>query len=165
MHRFLACLLVLPAAVSSLAAQPGPGEPIRLTVHPAALPTPSLQHRLLPDRRDQGPGNAAALYYRSMAMLWENTPLFKDLKEDHWDQWLALPLKELPRDEMKEKLGWARHMFRELEQAAGCRDCTWQLEGRSEGLGLLLPEVQGFRRVGAAVAAKARFEIAQGQLA
>ena len=33
----------------------------------------------------------------------------------------------------------------EIEVASHYKDCDWQIEDRPEGIGLLLPEVQGFR--------------------
>jgi hypothetical protein len=57
----------------------------------------------------------------------------------------------------------ARHLLAELQQAALRRDCDWQLEGRSEGFGLLLPELNGYRRVAEVIAVQARLEIAEGQ--
>jgi len=78
-------------------AQPQPGEPIPLTLHPAAPPKPSLKYRLLPDRREQQPGNAATLYYRALAMFAENQALLKEIQCEYWGAWRSMPLKELPR--------------------------------------------------------------------
>jgi hypothetical protein len=63
---------------------------------------------------------------------------------------------------MEGKLALGRNMFHEIELAARCRRCDWQLEGRPEGFGLLLPEVQGFRSVGSMIASRARYHIARG---
>ena len=37
----------------------------KLTVHPAAAPSPALRYRLLPEVRDQQTGNALLLYYKA----------------------------------------------------------------------------------------------------
>jgi hypothetical protein len=162
-RRAVGLMAVLTLALAGWA-QPQPGEPVSLTLHPAAPPKPSLKYRLLPDRRDQQPGNAAALYYRAVAMLVENQPLFKEIQSEYWDNWRSMPLKELPRPEVHDKLRMARHLLAEVEQAAQRRDCDWLLEGRSEGLGLVLPELSIFRRVACLLAVRARLEIADGQL-
>ncbi len=66
-------------------------------------------------------------------------------------------------EQVREKLALARRLLHEVELAARCKDCDWQIEDRPEGFGLLLPEVQGFRYVAVVLAVKARYEIAQGK--
>jgi hypothetical protein len=164
MRHVCACLVPpLVLLVPARAEERKPGDPVPLVVSAAAAPTPSLKYHLLPADRDQTDGNAAALYYRSWALLAENREFFKDLKEEHWYEWAEMPLEDLPLQEIEGKMALARHMFHEIELAARCRRCDWQLEGRPEGFGLLLPEVQGFRSVGYTLAVRARFHIARGE--
>ena len=139
------------------------GDPLPLLVSGAPTPTPSLKYRLAPDRRELIPGNAATLYYRTYALLWENSVLFKDLKEKHWYEWTSMPLDQLPRDEVRQKVQAAKHMIREINLAGRRRDCDWQLDGRSDGIGLLLPEVQGYRTLASVLAVKTRLAIAEGR--
>jgi hypothetical protein len=162
MRRILSVLLVF-VAVSFVQADARPGDPIRLVVSPAAAPKPSMKYRLMPDRRDLTPGNAATLYYRAMASFVENSQLLKEIREQYWYDWLETPVKDLPMDQLREKLGQARRLLHEVELASRCKDCDWQIEDRSEGIGLLLPEVQGFRYVAVVLAVRARYEIAQGK--
>jgi hypothetical protein len=162
--RHVTAGLVLPLVllVPARAEERKPGDPIPLVVSAAAAPTPSLKYHLLPADRDQTEGNAATLYYRAWATLAENKAFFMDLREPHWYEWLDTPLADLPLQEMEGKLALGRIMFQELELATRCRRCDWQLEGRPEGFGLLLPEVQGFRSVGSMIASRARYHIARG---
>jgi hypothetical protein len=162
--RHVSACLVLPLVllVPARAEERKPGDPIPLVVSAAAAPTPSLKYHLLPADRDQTDGNAATLYYRSWAILAENREFFKDLSEPHWYEWLDTPLADLPLQEMEGKLALGKIMFLEIELAARCRRCDWQLEGRPEGFGLLLPEVQKFRAVGSMIASRARYHIARG---
>jgi hypothetical protein len=163
MSRTLGCLIVLFGAVTTVTAQTRqPGDPIRLTLHPAALPVPASAYRVLPDGREMLPGNAAALYYRAFAPLADNTSLFDEVKSGQWDLWLEKPLKELPLAEVRSKLEVVAPLLHELDLAAHRRDCDWQLEGRSEGIGLLLPEVQTFRQTAKVIAVRARYEMAEG---
>jgi hypothetical protein len=157
----IVALLILPPFADAQA--PQPGEPIRVAVSAAAVKKPSLQYHLVPPDEDLKPGNAATMYYRAMAGLFEYGDLVKDLKEEHWDNWLAVPLKDLPKGDVSERLTMARNLFHEIELAGRLRDCDWQIEGRPEGFGLLLPELQSYRRVGTLLAVKARYEMAQGQ--
>lgn len=163
MSRVLAALTAFLTLALTVSAQPQPGEPVALTLHPAAPPKPSLKVRLLPDRRDQQPGNAATLYYRALAMFVENPELLKEVHAESWETWRTLPLKELPRLEVHDKLHRARHLLAEFDLAAQKRDCDWQLEGRPEGIGLLLPDLQGYRHVAVVLVVRARMEIAEGQ--
>ena len=98
-----------------------------------------------------------------MASFVENPALLKEIREHYWTEWLETPLKDLPMDQVREKLALARHLLHEVEVAARCKDCDWQIEDRPEGIGLLLPEVQGFRNVAVVLAVRARYEIAQGK--
>jgi len=138
---------------------------IAVSVGPAATPTPLLAYRLLPDPRELKPGNAAALYYRTEAMFVENAPLLKEFRENYWSEWQAMPLKDLPQAEMDGKIRMARYFLRELEHASLQRDCDWNTSGREEGIGLLLPDVQGFRMFAGVLAAKARLQIARKEYA
>jgi hypothetical protein len=158
-------LLLLALAPSARGQSPQPGEPVPLTLGPAAAPTPSLQYRLLPARDEQTPGNAATLYYRSLTLFSENKALLDDIKQQHWDDWLEGSLQDLPLKEVGERLRFARHLLHEVDLASRCRGCDWQLDNRPEGAGLLLPEVQTYRRVGTLLAVRARYEMAQGQWA
>ncbi len=163
--RHVCAALVLPLVllVPARAQERKPGDPVPLVVSAAAAPTPSLKYHLLPADRDQTDGNAATLYYRAWALLAENREFFKDLHEEHWYQWAEMPLEDLPLEEIEGKLALGRHMFHEIEVAARCRRCDWQVEGRPEGFGLLVPDVQGFRSVGTTLAVRARYHIARGE--
>ncbi len=143
-------------------AQPPAEKPISLNVYPSALPKPSIKYRLLPDERELQAGNAAALYYRAEASFVENQGLLKEIHSEKWDIWAATPIQELPLAEVREKVRMFNRIVVELEQAAHRKDCDWLLEGRSEGIGLLLPEVQTFRRMAFVLAVRARLEIAEG---
>jgi hypothetical protein len=165
MSRTCTCLAVLLAAVSPLAAQTRqPGDPIPLTLTPTAPPTLSLKYRLLPDRHDQVPGNAATLYYRTEALFVENGDLLTNVKAAVWSTWAETPLKELPLDEVGNRLATVRGLMHEMDMAARRRDCDWQTEGRPEGIGFLIPDVQGFRSLAAVLAVRARYAMARGEL-
>ncbi len=164
MPRTIVCLSFLLVAVSPLAAQVRPqGEPVSLTLHPAASPEPSLKYRLLPDRTELVPGNAATIYYRSEAMFAENRYLLDDIQEDHWDRWFIAPVKDLPLPQVDEKVQFARNFLHEIEVATHYRRCDWEVDSRSEGVGLLTPDLRGFRRAALLLGVRARYEMARGQ--
>jgi hypothetical protein len=66
-----ACWVVL---LSSLSVRAGDETlpPTKLTLRPAALPSPALRYRLLPELREQKPGNAAPHYLRAAEVLKAN---------------------------------------------------------------------------------------------
>jgi hypothetical protein len=140
-------------------------EPLRLSLHPAALPKPSLKYRLLPDRGEQEPGNAATLYYRSEAMYVDNKPLLLDVQGGAWDVWADMPLKDLPLTDIRAHLDSAEPLLREVDRAALLRECDWQLDRRPEGIALLIPDVQGFRGIARVLAVRVRYAIARGNFA
>ncbi len=162
MFRAVRILLVYFAFTSvAFAEERKPGDPLPLLVSAAPALAPSLKYRLAHDRRDLVPGNAATLYYRTHAILYENPELMKDLKEIHWSEWSGTALQDLPREQVRLKLHDARHVLREAELAGRRRECDWQLDGRDEGLGLLLPEIQGYRGLATVMAVKARLDMAE----
>jgi hypothetical protein len=163
MRRILSVFIVFAVAVPFVHADARPGDPIRLVVSPAAAPKPSLKYRLMPDRRDLKPGNAATLYYRAMAYFVENSQLLKEIGEQYWYDWMETPVKDLPMAQVGDKLALLQRFLHEIEVAAHYKDCDWQIEDRPEGIGLILPEVQKFRAVAVVLAVRARYEIAQGK--
>ena len=60
--------LLAPASPALGQAKESPA--IKLTVRPAAAPAPALKYLLLPELRDQTPGNAALLYQRAHSPEW-----------------------------------------------------------------------------------------------
>src|SRR5579884_4377178 len=162
MSRTLAGLVLLLTAAAAAAQERQPGEPIPLTVSPAAAATPALKYRLLPGGQDLVPGNAAVQYYRSLAVFSENRTLLDELNAGHWDTWLKMPLTELPLDQVAGKLGMFAPLLAGLEEAARRRDCDWQLADRPDGIFLLLPELQKCRMVARIIAVRARYRLARG---
>jgi hypothetical protein len=159
----IALLVVVTIATAAQGQARQPGEPVTLRLYPMAPAVPSLRYRLLPDPQELTAGNAAAGYYRALASFVENAPLLAEIKKDYWSTWASQPLKELPLTEAKQKLSMCRHLIREVEIAARKRSCDWEIDGRPEGIGLLLPDVQGYRHIANVLAVKARIAIAEKQ--
>jgi hypothetical protein len=165
MSRVLAALSLVVLFVPGAAAQlPRAGEPVRLAVSPAPLPAPSLQYRLLPDRRDLVAGNAATIYYRSLSMFAENRFGLQEFHSDEWEQWFSTPVPDLPRQEVRDKLGLIRNFLHEVEVAAHYQRSDWEPEGRLDGLNFLPPDVSGLRRVALILGVRARLELADGHV-
>jgi hypothetical protein len=133
---------------------------IRLSVSPAPAPRPALRYRLLPELREMNPGNPIAGYMR--CMLEQQRFFFDKEAFERREELLAMPLKELPALELEE---YGRLALRHADRAARLDNPDWQvlLKLKSDGINLLLPEVQQIRSVARALAVRFRSEIALGR--
>jgi hypothetical protein len=149
-------LVALAVAAASAWAQ----QAASLTIRPTPAPAPALKYLLLPDVGDLKPGNAVVDYYRTFSpetiSTWRSDALGRKA-----EAWCKMPLSELPRKEIKNTARW---VLEQLDDGARRDQCEWQMESRvrSEGVGLLLPDLQGFRTLVSFLAARARVEIAEG---
>jgi len=156
--------VVTVMAAMALAAPPLWADEVKsipLALRPAAAPSPALKYKLLPEMEDQSPGNAALLYYRAYSPEWQTQK--RDPKYyEKLDKWLATPIKELPREEMKWLL--SSPILKEVDLAARREFCNWELTSRvrKESYRLLLPDIQGLRDFAKLLAARARLEFAEG---
>jgi hypothetical protein len=132
-------------------------------LHPAPAPEPVLKYQMLPELQDHTPGNAALLYYRAFSPEW-SSQIRKPGMSDKVVKAAQTPLKSFPREEMR----WLEnfHGLREVDRAARRQYCDWEMTERlrSEGINLLLPDMQGLREFGRLLAARARLEMADGHL-
>lgn len=162
MRYGLTCLAVLLAAAATPGQAPPEREPIKLTLSPAAAPSPALKYVLLPELSDQTPGNAALEYYRAFSPEWWGH-IRQQKTQETITKALETALKDLPRKD----LAWlpTNHMLRQVDRAARREHVDWGMAERlrREGFGLLMPDVQSLRQIGTLLAVRARLEIAEGR--
>jgi hypothetical protein len=156
-------LVILLTVVAAAPAQvPSETEPIKLTLSPAVAPSPALKYVLLPELKDQTPGNAALEYYRAFSPEWWGHIRQPKTWESITNA-LQMPLTDLPRKE----IGWleGNHMLRQVDNAARREYIDWGMAERlrREGFGLLVPDIQSLRQIGTLLAVRARLEIAEGR--
>lgn len=151
--------------VSTQPARPTPPPevvPISLVVHSAPEPQPALKYLLLPDIRDQSPGNAALLYYRAFSPEWWG---FQRQQKDWYEQ-LDKVQKAPLQEALKASLPFSldRGLLKEVDLAARREFCDWEMTPRlrQDGMGFLLPDMQGFRTIGKMLAVRTRVEMARG---
>lgn len=166
MRAFLVLVVVaLPAF-----AQPKEALPVtKMTLRAAAAPTPALRYELLPGYRDKVSGNAALSYHRAMLLKGENRevdPNAAAMRDQRLDEMASGPLKDIKVKELRSYLSIYRLVFRELENGARRDHCDWDLEKRidSEGIGVLLPEVQRTRELARLLSLRCRMHMAEGKL-
>ena len=181
MTRYAAALLVLagcllPAAVQA-EDEPETPPPTVILIRPTASPVPALKYKLLPDRRNLIPGNAAIFYHRAIEYSIEaygnqrveaaraKTPL-KQLaaEEETAGSWLTQPLATLPREAVRKRLESFRNSLREVELGARREFCDWEFQRRDEGFNLLLMDLQETRALCRLLVLKTRLEIADGRI-
>jgi hypothetical protein len=158
-------------------AQREPPAPTEITIRPAKAPVPALKYRLLPESRDQVPGNAAVFYHRAIEMILESRgyehiqstkvkPSPKAPRSD--DQtifgWVSGPLRNIPRDEARQALERFRAALHEVELGALRRNCDWELDRPDAGFDLRLPEIQQVRALGRLVALQVRLNVLDGRI-
>ena len=143
--------------------QPGGGQvqTVRLLVQPAAAPMPAMSIQLLPGMLDRLPGNAVGTYGIALQQMPADET---EADRERIEAWLKTAPPALPRDEVRKVLARYAQSFRYAVLAGRYERCDWDLPVRQEGFNLLLPNLQGFRRLGRMLALDARLALAEGRL-
>jgi hypothetical protein len=160
MPRTLLCCAVLAVLPLTARADPTPGTPetvIRLNVAPMDAPKPALRYVLLPELREMNPGNPVQGYLRCFAE--QQNFFFKKENCDRRDQLLAMPLRDLPAQEVQ---AYGGHALRQADWAARLDKPDWEilLRLKIDGIGLLIPDVQQMRTLANALKVRFRGEVA-----
>jgi hypothetical protein len=161
--RFLVCGLGVFMIVVSCRADgdaAGTETLIRLTVSPAAAPKPALRYQLLPELKEMNPGNAVQAYFKC---FMEQQKFFFDKEAfERREKLLAMPLRDLRSQELAEYNGFA---LRQADWAARLDHPDWQilLKLKTDGVALLLPDVQQIRALPNALKVRFRAEVALGR--
>jgi hypothetical protein len=136
--RTFLCCAALAACALPCRAEPTmtPTETvIRLTVQPMAAPRPALRYLLLPELKEMTPGNPIPNYLRTL-----------------FDQDLNAERESINREALSQ-----------ADRAARMDKPDWQIlpKLKTDGIGLLLPDVQKMRQLATDLQARFRDEIAQ----
>src|SRR5208282_8986 len=95
---------------------------IRLTVDPAAVPTPALRYLLLPQLKEMNPGNPIQGYLKC---FMEQQKFFFDKESfQRREKLLVMPLKELPAQDLRNYGGFA---LTQADWAARLDTPDWQI--------------------------------------
>jgi hypothetical protein len=133
---------------------------IRLSVPPARAPKPALRYQLLPELKEMNPGNPIQNYFKC---FMEQQRFFFDKEAyERREKFLAMPLKELPARELENYGGIA---LSQADWAARLDNPDWQilLKVKTDGVGLLLPDLQEMRPLAIALKVRFRAEVALGR--
>jgi hypothetical protein len=167
MSRILLSCWVIAATAALAAAQPRPEPPRPLHLSPNRPPVPVLRFTLLPELRDQEPGDAWPLYKKAGALIARLPPDSSDRAGifDAIDRWQKLSYADLPRDEACKVLAIYREPLALLEKASRCESCNSEIPERirKAGVNTLLTEVQQMRSAVRLLCLKALLELAEDQ--
>jgi hypothetical protein len=164
MIRCIAQFAVLALCAGNAAAQQE-APLIRLTLEPMAQPVPALRYTLLPQVRDRQSGNAMMRYYRAFSPEWQghrrDPKFFKTL--DELNEKPLRDVKSIEIDALMRSLSTG--ILKEVDLGARRSYCDWELNERirEDGIGLLLPDAQGFRELARLLKLRARQELLAGQ--
>jgi hypothetical protein len=151
------CALVLFPALGRADEPPAPTETvIRLTVQPMAAPQPALRYQLLPELREMNPGNPILGYLK--CFMEQNNFFHNKESVDNREKWQTMPLGDLPK-----LRGYGGHALRRADDAARLDRPDFQilLKAKSDGIYLLVPELQQLRMLAAALKVRFRGEVAE----
>jgi hypothetical protein len=131
--------------------------PIR--VSPEALPIPAMKYTLLPDLRDCQPGNQIPAFYKC---FMERHAFYREkAMVDQREKWSTAPLADLANE--KELVGYGGSGLRQADYAARLDQVDWGIthQLKTEGIALLLPDVQQLRELAGALKVRMRGEVAR----
>ena len=155
-----AALAYLPTLSAQPVPQPKDGKlVIAAAVSPAAVPVPSLKYHLLPELRDQHPGNQIQAFYKCSM---EQHNFYHDKGEiEKREKWSIAPLADLVGE--KALIGYGGSGLRQADHAARLESADWAIliQFKAEGVNLLLPDVQQMRQLAGALKVRMRGEIAR----
>jgi hypothetical protein len=165
-HCFLFALGLVLVGLTAVIAQP-PIEArdgkycIPLTVDAVAPARPALKNRLLPELRELQTGNQVQAFYRC---FFEQHNLFHSKEStDKQAKWMDAPLKNLANE--KELINYGGSAYKQAHYAARLDTVDWQITNqlKSDGVMVLLPDVQQMRMLAAVLKVRVRGEIARGE--
>jgi hypothetical protein len=133
---------------------------IRLEVDPTPAPSPALRYLLLPELKEMKPGNPIFNYFK--CAMEQESFLFDKEAFERRERLLAMPLKELPAQDLQE---YGRSVLIQADRAARLDKPDWQIleKLKTDGFNLLLPDVQQMRALARALQVRFRSEVAQGR--
>jgi hypothetical protein len=130
---------------------------VRLTVQPMAAPKPALRYLLLPELKEMNPGNPIQGYLRCFSE--QQNFFFNKEACQRRDELLVMPLQALPTQELQD---YGHMALRQADWAARLDKPDWQilLKVKTDGVTLLLPDVQQMRTLASALKVRFRGEVA-----
>lgn len=150
--------------VASMSSRQDQVAEVKVTASP--IPIPAMKYRLTFSETDLEYGDAAPVYYRAF-LMFSSVKVNRQLDRAKLDQWLTMPLSELPIQEVEKYTEMYRSALRELSSATHYSTVRWGYENAlrdADGVELyqiLLPEVQEAAEVSLILNLKIRTQLAK----
>lgn len=130
------------------------------------IPIPAMKYRLTFSETELEYGDAAPIYYRAF-LLFSSVKGSRQLDRVKLDQWLSMPLNEMPIQEIEKHVEMYRSALQELSLATRYSTVRWGYENAlrdADGVELyqiLLPEVQEAAEASVILNLKIRIQLAK----
>lgn len=151
MIRILVCFVTLFFSVV-----PAKARTVELMLFPAQAPEPAKKYHLLPTADEQTDSDALPLYRKAVASLPQ------DLQRDKINQWLKMPPKDLPLEQVKSTLSQFGSTLQLLRQASLAKECSWSAVDPVAASYELTENLSKYRELAFILAVQTRLQIAQG---
>ena len=138
-------------AVLGLVGETALGREMTLVVRPQKISTEAGKYVLLPPAALRTEGDAVAWYKKAIQALPDGG------RSDQIQQWLKMPLEQLPVDEVEKVLTQHVEGFKCVAQAVKCRECKWPAWAPEAALA----NPEGYTKLRSPIRLWARYEIAQ----
>lgn len=151
MIRILACFVTLFFCVVPVNART-----VELVLWPAVAPEAAKKYRLLPTDDEQTDSDALPLYRKAV----ESLP--QDLQRDKINEWLKMPPKDLPLEQVESTLRQFSSTLELLKQASLAKECSWSAVDPVAASYELTENLSKYRALAFILAVQTRLQIAQG---
>src|SRR4051794_18825534 len=164
LRRLLGCAVLIAVVVPCRADPAGAPPPtetlIRLSVSPAPAPKPALRYLLLPGLKEMNPGNPCAAYLK--CFMGQQKFFFDKETVQRRKALLAMPLAALPAEEV---LKYGEEALSQADWAARLDAPDWQmlLKARTEGVAVVLADLQQLESLAMTLKVRFRAEVALGR--
>jgi hypothetical protein len=153
MKRTLICLAILLSLCVPAEASRSSGGPVELTLYPAKVAEPAQTYRLLVKPEKQTDEDAVPLYEQAIQLM----P--KGIDRKQIQEWLKLPLEQVPQKEAEEVVQRHIESLRLLAQAARCKRCNWPQWKPGDAP----PDLNPYRDLAFVIRLWSRLDISRGQ--
>ena len=137
----------------SLVCQPALGRDVKLVIHPQKVSAEVGKYSLLPPQASLTDGDAPSLYENAVKALPADDTEWNDIYE-----WLAMPLDQLPLEEVQAALEHQKESLDAVARAARCRECKWTKRTTRA----VMANDAEYRRLGSIIRLRTRYELAKG---
>jgi tetratricopeptide (TPR) repeat protein len=132
------------------------GKKVELTLHPAKVTEAAQKYRFLPRTEELIDANAIPIYEKAIQSLPE------DSQSEQINQWLKIPIDNLPHQQVQSTLQQYESAIQLFEQATKCKQCNWPYVEEDE-LETLSKKLSKYRRLIFILELQTRLQIARGQ--